>query len=89
MINAIAALLSLLAMTLLGIEGANWLTLGYGINPWIAFPAACVFAFLGYVMAYRWVRDVEHASLMRRHNALLENAKKMDEALHQLRCLIK
>lgn len=48
MIHLIAAALALFVTSMLAIAGVDWITLGYGLNPWIAFPCAAVFGLLGY-----------------------------------------
>ena len=44
MLNLIAAFLSMVIATALAIAGVDWITLGHGLNPWLAFPLSAVFA---------------------------------------------
>ena len=42
MVNAIASVLAFTVFVASTLMGVDWLTIGYGLNPWIAFPIAAI-----------------------------------------------
>lgn len=77
MLHLFASFLALMVMTMLGIEGANWITIGYGINPWLAFPVAVVFGFIGYWQVLVAVDMLEADALLDKHKAMLQRINKL------------
>jgi hypothetical protein len=51
-INLILAVLSLAVTAGLALLGVDWITIGYGLNPWLAFPLAVVFGVIAIINAH-------------------------------------
>ena len=58
MLYAIDTLLSMCAMTIAALQGVNWITIGYGLHPLIAFPTAGVCGLLAYWSVRRFVEEM-------------------------------
>ena len=70
MLNLIAAVLSLTVAAALAIAGADWITIGHGLNPWLAFPTAAVFSVLAFGQCTLAVQVLQADTLLREHKRL-------------------
>lgn len=52
MLNIIVGCVYQLVCAVLCVEGANWITEGHGLNPWVAFPIAAIAAVLAIYNAW-------------------------------------
>lgn len=63
MLNLIAAFLSMVVATALAIAGVDWITIGHGLNPWLAFPLAALFSLIGFGQCVLAVQVLDADSL--------------------------
>lgn len=66
MLNVIASILCLFTTAMLAILGVDWITIGYGLNPWIAFPLAIAFAVVSISQAYIGCLILDGESMQRK-----------------------
>lgn len=63
--------------------GYDWQTIGYGLNPWIAYPIAAIIL-LG--ISYNMVLSIQHAIWRFKHNQLLKRQRNLDLFLKSFKC---
>jgi len=58
-IRVLAVFMGLIASGLLAYLGFEWIYVGYGLNPWIAFPLALVFYYWPFHLLKREAEEIE------------------------------
>lgn len=58
MLHLIAAALAFAVTVVCALMGVDWITLGYGLNPYIAFPVALGFSYLSFISVRTGVAEL-------------------------------
>lgn len=75
---AFASVMSMASGMLIGL-GIDWLTIGYGLNPWIAFPLAAagfIAAFNAFITEFHSIRHQTALARVQRIQQLIDSLAK-------------